>query len=210
MKCFFLLSKPSSRLSFRGEKLPHYVHYAPLSKLSNYWNSTWLQSLPLFFFVLSFSFFKKHIQALQSWMIFEKFLQFLTATCSLGHRLITPDQAWKRAESICLSPCRGHCRVVLLTPQHSILTELCYQSCASSSFDRTWDLFTAPWKQPFCLDFFCHSAAKSSVGPLFEKSFIVGDSLEILIEPLSMNCRDAACVCGTLSHRTAYGLYVLA
>lgn len=143
-------------------------------------------------------------------MIFEKFLQFMTATCSLGRRLITPDQAWKHAESICLCPCRGHGSVVLLTPQHSspfraLLSVLCKQLI----WQNVGSVHTAPWKQPFCLDFFCHGAAKSSVCPLFEKSFIVSQySLEILIEPLSMNCRDAACVCWTLSHRTAFGLYV--
>lgn len=169
LKCLFVLSKHYSRLSFRGEKLPHCL---PLSKLSNYWNSTWLQkSLPLFF--LS-SIFKSIFRLWRAWMIFEKFLQFMTATCSLGHRLITPDQAWKHAESICLSPCRGHCRVVLGAPQHSIpfrtvLSVLCKQLI----WQNVGSVHTAPWKQPFCLHFFCHSAAKSSVCPLFEKSFIV-------------------------------------
>lgn len=127
-------------------------------------------------------------------MIFEKFFQFVTATCSLGHRLITPDQEWRRAESICLSPCRGHCSVVLLCPQHSIpfravLSVLCNQLI----WENVGSVHMAPWKQPFYLDFFCHSAAKSSTCPLSEKSFIVSKySLEILIEPLSMNCRDAA------------------
>lgn len=145
-----MLSKHYSRLSFRGEKLPCSVYYAQLSKLSNYWNSTWLQSFPAFFFFfrflslsLFFCFFLLNIFRLwkAEWFL-KKFLQFMTATCSLDHSLITPDQAWKHAESICLCPCRGHCSVVLLTSQHSIPSEPCYQSCASSSFERTEDLFT--------------------------------------------------------------------
>lgn len=73
----------------------------------------------------------RYLAFLESWMICDKFLQFMTATCYLGHKLITPDQAWKHAEAICLSPYQGHCSIVLLTPQHSIrtiLSVLCNQA----------------------------------------------------------------------------------
>lgn len=141
-------------------------------------NTTWLQSLPhvplfyFYFFLRPNGSIFRYLASLESGMICEKFLQFMTATCSLGHRLITPDQAWKHAGAICCSPYWGasQCCLINSTAQHPIQSHI-INSVPASSFERTWDLFVQDLgKQHFYVDSFCRSAAKSSVCVVFKKS----------------------------------------
>lgn len=77
----------------------------------------------------------RYLVSVKNWMICEKLLQFVTATCSLDHRLIhlTKDENMLRP-SVTARTGRGvggQCSVVLLTPQHSIafrtiLSVLCH------------------------------------------------------------------------------------
>lgn len=118
-------------------------------------NTTWLQSLPhvplfyFYFFLRPNGSIFRYLASLESGMICEKFLQFMTATCSLGHRLITSDQAWKHAGAICCSPYWGalQCCLINSTASHS---EPYYQLCASQLiWENVGSVRTGPWQTTF-------------------------------------------------------------
>lgn len=143
-------------------------------------------------------------------MIREKFLQFMTATCSLGHRLITPDQAWKHAEAICFSPYQGalQCCLINSTAQHPIENYVIssvqpahLRECGLCSHVTlmnnvfVWTTFTTVLQSPLCV---------------FKEGLLLVNISQRLLLNLFEWTAGMLSVSLSMSHRTASELYVFA